>query len=230
MSSEEDRRALERFVAGLPVEADALAHGITARAVERSIVVEAVVNGLSDADPVARRRLAQRTARMPELDPRIASRLAVLAGVDDDEQVREASAEALRVHGLELPSEPAAGTAGARLPRDLVLRLRVSFVRSEAPPVVRAEDPDEAPGLLGRLHLEATGAARLELTRLPPAFVGTTPTLRATGWAGPIDVGRADGPVSADAAVTIRIPATAATIDDLVDRLVAGAELLLPEG
>src|SRR5690349_12283817 len=98
MSADDDRRALQRFVAGVDVEADALATAITAQALDHVIVDEALLHGLSSADAVVRRRTARRITRMVDVGDAVAERLAILAGTDPDEPTREGATAALRAH------------------------------------------------------------------------------------------------------------------------------------
>ena len=47
MSAADDRRAVDRFVAGLDVEEDALATAIVGMAVDRTVIVEALLKALA---------------------------------------------------------------------------------------------------------------------------------------------------------------------------------------
>lgn len=233
MTSDEDRRAIDRFIAGAPVRSDALANAIAAKAVDRSIVVEALLEGLHDAEPVVRRRTALRIGRMPEADARLAARLTVLAGSDDDAACREASAAALRAHGLAVPGEAA---QPARAPRRFArpsLLLRAWAVRSAAGGLeVAARYVEDAPNLDAHLLEASRGEARLELQGLPADFAGTRPVLRARVAPAPrplTPVGRAAIPVSADGRVTISIPLDDTSFDELADWLTGGVDLVVPD-
>lgn len=228
MSVEDDRRALDRFVAGLPVDPDALAIAITAKAVDRTIVVDALLKGLADPTAAVRRRTALRIGRMPEADPRLAARLGVLADADDDPGTREASAASLRAHGLPVPGEgeDAAASSGAHAPWVL---LRASVARSATRRIeVAARYASDAPQLDGDL-VEDPGGARADLRGLPPEFAGTRPALRAARAPGPLTaIGTAEAPVSPDGSVTIRIPLEDTSFDDLVDWVASGVDLVVP--
>lgn len=101
MSSADDRQ-LARFVAGLPADDRALANAIAARALDRAIVVDVLLDTL--AGPIAATRLtaARRVARMSGVAPRVAARLRIMALADDDDRVRAACRAALAAHGLAL--------------------------------------------------------------------------------------------------------------------------------
>ena len=222
MSRDEERRALERFVAGLPVDADALATAITTKAVDRAIVVEALLNGLAHPEPAVRRRAARRIASMRDLDERVAARLAVLVETDEDERSREAIAAALRKHRLEVPGE-AAAKPPARAPLAL-LRLKPSRTRSSRaqPGIALVAAPrKDAPEFLARVHDEGEGRLRFELTDLPEPFEGTRPVLRARTEPGAGEltpIARASTPVT-DGAVTIiaRLERPPADVDTWLD-------------
>ena len=232
MSTEDDRAAIERFVAGAPVEADALAAAITAKAVDRTVVVEALLKGLGDPDPVIRLRTAFRIARMPEVDLRVTATLTLTAASDADAGCRDAASAALRRHELPVPGERAedAGTSARARPR---LLLRAWAVRSAAGGVdLAARYREHAPNLDAQLLEAPGGHARVELRGLPPAFAGTRPLLRARVVPAPeplTPVGRAAHPVSADGEVTIEIPLEGASLDELADWLTAGADLTVPD-
>jgi hypothetical protein len=103
VSTDDDKRAVERFIAGLAADERALAAAISARAVDRAIVVEALLGALGC--PVAATRLsaAQRVARMACIAPPVTARLASIAVEDGDGTVRAACAAALHDHGLPMP-------------------------------------------------------------------------------------------------------------------------------
>lgn len=233
MSADDDRRAIERFVAGLPVEADALTTAITAKAVDRTVVIEALLKGLASSESVVRRRAAQRVARMPDVAPRVAARLTLLAGTDDDERSREASAAALRAHGVPVPGEaPTGEVAPARASLAGVLRLKALVTRAPyAPITLVARYREDAPDLLGQLKDEV-GNVRLELSGLPQAFAGTRPALRTRREAGSgplVPIAWAEMPVSTGGDVTLSIPLEGASVDDLVDWLANGLDLVIPD-
>ena len=106
MSFADADRQVARFVAGLPVDAEALAAALAARSLDRVVVSEALLAGL--AGPAARMRLAtaRRSARMAWLTPRVAALLARMAVEDDDEDVQDACRAALRTHGAGADEDP----------------------------------------------------------------------------------------------------------------------------
>lgn len=242
----EDRKAIDRFVAGLPVDADALATAIAGKALDRAVVIEALAKGLADEAAVVRRRTALRIGRMPELAPRLAARLTVLAGSDDDVRAREAGAAALRAHGLPAPGEsdpardrpePTRGPV-SRLAAQLLLRASVSRSGQRAPDglalhgiELAARYRADAPQLDARLFEEADGV-RVDLSGLPGEFAGTCPELRAALTPAPdplTPVGRCEQPVSADGRVTIRVRLSGASHDDLAGWLLRGIDLVVAE-
>ena len=232
MSSEEDRGAIDRFVAGAAVDANALAAAITANAVDRTVVVEALLKGLEDPEPLVRRRTALRIAGMPEIDNRLAARLAVTALSDDDDGCRHGAAAALRSHALPVPGErtqPATSFSGRRP----LLLLRAAALRSAASGLeLTARYREDAPDLATELVEAHGGDAQAELRGLPRSFAGTRPVLRARVAPPPeplTPIGRAANPVSADGAVTIRIPLDGASLDKLVEWLMAGVDLVVPD-
>ena len=72
MSSQDDIRAIDRFVAGLPVDHEELATALAARAIDRAIVVDAMLFALESDEDAVRLRAAKRSARMARtvVDPR----------------------------------------------------------------------------------------------------------------------------------------------------------------
>src|SRR3954452_8187325 len=103
MSTDDDRRELDRFVAGLHVDPDDLALALTSRAVDRAMANQVLLRNLADPDPIVRARMAERIVQMSDLDPPVAAELRLLVENDEDAEVRSACEEALRVHGqLEL--------------------------------------------------------------------------------------------------------------------------------
>src|SRR3954463_13197420 len=97
-AKDDDDRAIDRFVAGAPVDADALAMAITAKATDRAVVVEALLKNLASDEAIVRVRAAERVARMPDVAPAVAARLRELAVNDAHPGAREACAAALRAH------------------------------------------------------------------------------------------------------------------------------------
>jgi hypothetical protein len=234
MSTEDDRRALEAYVAGVPVDPAVLARAVTARAIDRTIVVEALLRGLHRDEPLLRRRMATRIARMPHLDERVAARLKVLAGLDDDLEVREAAAEALRRHRVPVPGDPVPRErAPARRPFLVALGLRALVVRSAVAPItVQARYSEDAPDLTGRVMDDGHGGAVVQLAGLPEAFTGTRPVLRARRDPLPhplAEIARASNPVSPDGRLTVAVPASVATFDELTGWMAAGTDLVVPD-
>lgn len=236
MSSDADRAALERFVAGLAVDPDVLARAITAHAVERTVVVEALLEGLTAPEPVVRLRFARRIARMPDLDRRVGARLTMVAGTDADDRVRAAATGTLRAHGLPVPGQPVADETGARTARpsrsiDTALRLRASAIRGTKGVEIEALFIEDAPALAGELH-DLEGQAQLVLRGLPAAFVGTRMTLRVAFLPGSAlsPIARADMSVSAEGESSIDVPLESGSVDDVVEWLLNDAELVVLAG
>lgn len=226
MTEDEDRRALERYVAGLPADPEALAHAVTARALERAVVVEALLEGLRSEDAGRRLRTAHRLLRMRDLDPALSARLGVLVDQDADARVRAQSAEALRAHGLPVPGErDVPAYARTPVPR-FALGLRLLRVMDAAAPVVfEAWFGDDAPELSGELHADGPDATRVELRGLPAGLVDTRPVLRAAREPGTlVEIARADTPVTADGILSLRVDAPR---DDVERWCRAGAELIV---
>ena len=228
MTSGDDKRALERFVAGLEVEEDALAAAVTARAVDRTIVVEALLTALSSPEAAVRRRAALRVARMADIVPRIVAELTRIAAADPDERAREAGAAALRAHRLREPGaadEPGAAPARARSATSLGGRLRA--VLWLQPLIFRAEEltvhlrprvETDAPDMSGRLTADDEGRILMILARLPATFAGSRPSVRARRDAGSTaysEIGAATAPVSVDGAVTILIDPDLGSLDEV---------------
>lgn len=211
-------------MAGLPVDEDALAKAVTAKALDRTIVIEALLQGLDSPEPVVRRRAAERVTRMPYAAPQVAARLNYLAIEDADAGVRNASAEALRAHGHGIEA------AAEDRPRLRVLLLRLSVARSGEGPTLRLRYPAEAPLFRASLDLTAPGEARLELSGLPADFTGTRPLLRAARQpGGPLEpLARAEQPVSDHGEMTLRIPLEGTSPAELEERLGNGVDLAVP--
>jgi hypothetical protein len=246
MDSAHDNRTLQRFVAGLPVGNDELAEAVAARAVGRAIVIDALLSGLADAEPAARRSTAERIGRMAMIVPEVAARLRVNAVADRDADVRTASAAALRKHGQDVPGDgpPAPERPGLR---QLVASLRFRALRSR--PRLRPDHltprgvetyssasqgaPDsehvadlvlvpslrDAPDAVGSLFLDHP--QRLEFKRLPDRFAGTRPTLRAFGGAGghvPLAI-KAEHPVTIEGSAVFLLPSTIGPPEEIRGRL-----------
>jgi hypothetical protein len=154
---------------------------------------------------------------MPDVAPAVAARLRELAVNDAHPGAREACAAALRAH-REDGQIAAAAPAPARERWSARLLTTAIVTRSDSDDHARFEPryPDEAPALRGRLYADPAGA-RLELSGLPPDFVGTSPVVRGRRASGvPAEViAAADAPVSAERTVTMTIRLEGATIDDL---------------
>jgi hypothetical protein len=227
MSEDDDRRALERYVAGLPVDPDALAHAVAARAVERAIVVEALEKGLAAPDPATRLSIALRLRGMHELDPALAARLAVMTDQDDDERVRSAATETLREHGIAMPAGQTSTPPQVPIPiLRFVLGLRLLRVMDDDAPIAfEALFGDDAPDLAGELLADGPDRSRIELRGLPPAFIGTRPVLRAARDGDMLEpVAAADAPVAPDGSVILHAEAPH---DDVERWCRVGADLVL---
>jgi hypothetical protein len=213
MSTPEDRRLLQRFVAGIDVEADELATAITAQALEQTIVDQAVLDALSAEEAIVRLRAARRVGRMATAAPSVLARLRVLAEHDGDSRVREAAAAALGAHTPRTAPDPA---AAARLRPFLA---RVELVLAGA---LRGADGYEfrpsirhgMVGLGGKL-VEAGDEAELRLRGLPAPFVGTRPVLIADG----AERGRAADAVSEAGEASVRVTLGERTLSELSEEL-----------
>lgn len=198
MDSTDRDRAVDRFVAGLDVDDEELATAVAARAVDATIVIEALLLGLQDDSPVVRIRSAKRVGRLIELPSRLEARLRQLAVSDADRRVRDGADAALHAHGKSLDGsrDPAqvATRRGSRVPAEVAAG-RVSASRLGFPllwfkpritrgrPAVRgpqerrviltffARDRAEIPAMRVQLIAEG-GALHLELIRVPEAYVG----------------------------------------------------------
>ncbi len=230
--NDEARRALEREVAGLPVEADALADALMQRAFDRTVVVEALLLGLNDPDPATRRAIARRAARLEGLDPRVQARLTVLTDQDDDRHVREAAAATLRAHDAPVPGEDV--SRASREPRGRLahLRLKVGTARSSAGVAIIAEQ-DSTPGFEGVISADGAGGAVVVLRGVPSVFAGHRPALRAAeepnGARSVVAV--TQSPVSASGHALIPVPAELVPYKELLVRLDYGVDLeLLDDG
>jgi hypothetical protein len=210
MSQDDDRRALERYVAGLPADPEALAHAVTERAVHRTLIVEALLKGLASADADRRLRTAERIAELHDLDPRLRARLGVLVDQDADARVAAASSATLRAHAAPVPGEPppVADPPPVRVPR-MTLGLRLLRVMDATAPVMfEALFADDAPALTGELEADGPDATRVVLHGLPDTLHGTTPELLAAREPGTLTpIARAEAPVGADGAATFRVAA-----------------------
>jgi hypothetical protein len=232
--STDDDRAIDRFVAGAPVDADELATAITAKAVDRAIVVEALLKNLASDEPVVRRRAAERVARLPDLPDQIAARLTEMAVNDGHARAREACAAALVAHGRPVPGAPRpAEPTSAAEPRRWSLRVLITAARpargADFEATIGPRYEEDAPRLRGRLY-DSPAGARLELTGLPQEFAGTRPEIRAQRARGQAfeTIARADAPVTPGGTVTMTVVAIEdATVEDVADWLSVG-QLVVP--
>lgn len=228
MTSADDRRAIERFLAGLPVDEDELAQAIAAQAIDRTIVAESLVRGLEHPEAVVRLRTAQRVARMDDVSPAVMARLVVIAETDVDLRVRAAGAEALRVHGQPVPSE---GDRPRVAQPAISLRFRRLVLRSTRPSVIKLEtaDPTIAPEAVARVTIVESGLLRVEVFGLPPSFFGTRPTVcvRREDSGEPLDVATAAQPVAIDGSVMIDVGPEAGPVAEVKGWLAAGLELVV---
>jgi hypothetical protein len=192
MSDDADDRILQRFVAGLPVDGDALARAVAMRATERSIVVDALLRSLQDDEPAVRLRIAERAAELTDLAPEVAAALIRQAAVDEDERVRAACADALHAHGLAAPGDPGEAEAAAVARRGLrfpALRLFALTARSgdgggaRTTLTSRHGDPVR---LDGRITDDGAGGAVVTVAGLPETFEGTRPFLLGDLGPGPL--------------------------------------------
>lgn len=241
MNGDDDDRAINRFVAGLPVDEDALDGAISAHAVDRMIIVEALVGALDSMEATARLRAAERIARMPDIARPVAGALTRLVVADADLDVRAAAAAALRTHGEPVPGEPARRRAAPQSTEAPVLgrtasRLSVALRR------VAFRSGDEAITLLllpiDRADVPVRGRARLgdgdrwsvTIDGLGAEFMGTYPRLWVLDADGtPFVLGTAADPVAADGSVTIAVRAEAGSAIDVQRMLSGRVELNVPD-
>jgi hypothetical protein len=230
MSTDDDRRALDRFVAGLDVDPEELAVALTSRAVDRAMANQVLLRNLADPDPIVRARMAERIVQMSDLDPRVAAELRLLVERDEDAEVRSACKDALHAHDqLEL-----SGGSPPRTPtRPWLHVLRLAAVRSRAPQELIELEPareHEAPELEAEIYVDA-GAVRVELSHLPGEFAGTRPILRVAAEAGaPVaTLATAQAPVSAAGDVTLTGRVEGASLAAVGRWLDHGAELAVPD-
>jgi hypothetical protein len=178
MDLPDDDRAIDRFVAGMPVDRDELSRAVSARAVDATIVVEALLRGLAHESADVRARTTKRVAELVELPPRLEARLRQLALTDAIRRVREGAVAALGAHEIDVVEDSVAVKV-RRAPRFAALRLVPRTMRGavhgtqpvEVVLVFRARDREQAPGLRGKLVREGE-ELRIELERLPEAYVG----------------------------------------------------------
>lgn len=203
MSTDDDRRTLERFVAGVPVEDAALAGAVARHANERGAIVASIVDGLADDRASVRRRLALRAAAALDLDPAIAARLRVLVDQDPDPRVREASAAALRAHDLPVPGEPSTRPAPATFRLRLALKLvAVRDAGTERSLTLKPEYQGDATGFQASLQHDGL---TLQLEGLPADWAGSTPVLLTGPPDARLRVGSAVEPVGPDGVVRVRL-------------------------
>ena len=228
MTSEEHERTIERFIAGVRVDEADLAAAAAGRAIDRTIVVEALVRALEHPEAAIRLLTAQRLARMANVGDELVGRLTLAAGSDPDLRVRAAAGAALRVHAVTDEPEPRrARRAGAIL---VALAFEPAFLRGTRA-VVRlyASDAAEAPDAWARIVAEED-LLRVELTGLPAGFASLLPTIRIAGSGGEhIDVATAAQPVADDGSVTIDVVPAAGTLHELADILQTGFDLVVAE-
>jgi HEAT repeat protein len=232
VSAEENRRAIDRLIAGLEVDTDDLATAIASRAMERSAVVDAVVRALDSGEPTVRLRAVERIGRMPDLAPRLEAALRRVALDDEDARVRAAGALALRRHAAEHPG----GSGGAAdAPRRVLaaIALHLLTTRSGTTAVVlRAKYSEDAPNLVAELVAEGEDPVRLSVRGLPEPLIGTRPELHVLTNRDAREltaVGAASMPVSTTGEVTIEIVG-GVSLDELERWFGDTAELVVPAG
>jgi hypothetical protein len=246
MDSADRDRALDRFVAGLPVGEAELAEAVAARAVDATIVVNALLRGLNDEAAIVRLRSSRRVAKMAELPPRLAVELRRLAAADTDRRVRAAAETALVAH--EAADEPEHDLtyisrlveAARRLglgslwvtPRRV--RGQLAIQGSGARRIILtfyALDRAEAPATRVQL-IAQDGAMRLELARVPQAFVGSR--LAVIAHAGETQAATAVAvstePVDDAGFVTIAIPPALGTPEQIAQSLATELEIVVVDG
>lgn len=243
MTSRDDERALQRYVAGLDVDEDDLVPAVTARAVDRSIVADALIDALSAPESTVRLRAAERAARMAEPVPRVVAALTLAASTDVDLRVRAAAEHALRTHGLPgtgaAPAAPADETAIARARGQIGERIRSALTVSFRVVAMRGSPRRGASTILlvalERADAPARGIATLgddglwsiALTGLPAPFAGGHATLRLLDAAGePTLVVTSGEPVTGEGSVVIVIPSEAGTPDETMRHLRGDIQLV----
>lgn len=251
MSTDDDKRAVERFVAGLHVPPDDIAEAIAARAIDRTLANESLLLGLADDEAIVRIRSARRIARMDGVAPGIEAQLRLMAATDVDLRTRRACGEALRAHGraesgqgvapATASSPEAAGRAVARgravAGLSLWLRARVPRVgevpRSDDSAEVSfvARDRSVAPGVGCRIVV-VRDAAVLHMTNLPIAFAGAqlTATVHHPASAEPVAIVTAALAVTEDGSATIDLSAATGTIAGADDWKTVAIELTAGPG
>jgi len=238
MGSADRDPAIDRFVASLPVDEDELATAVAAKAVDATIVVEALLRGLEDESPVIRARAARRVELMVEVPPRLEARLRLLADADADRRTREAAAAALRAHRPRVADEPHPDAPRRPLPRLWLARVTTRGVGpargAEAPAKPRvllsfvSRDREEAPGVRGRI-VEEGDELRLDLSGLPKTLVGHRLQAMAyvTGSSTASVLAIAETPVSETGAVSMPVDPD---VYERVARRLATIELVGVEG
>jgi hypothetical protein len=219
MSSQDDRHALQRFVAGLDVEPDALATALAAEAIDHLVVEEALLRALAADEATARVRAARRVARMPEVSQRVLAQLRVIADADQDPRAREQAAAALTAHeGPRAVAPLARRRGGLAILRWELLGVRGGQAYAYAPKVRADLDT-------GAILAIADGVPRLELSGLPERCRGRWPMLLVEGD----EVGVAEAAVSPDGEAAIVFPAWTGSLGELSE-LIEGAELAIANG
>lgn len=236
MDASDRDRTIERYVAGLPVGEDDLVVAVTARAIDATIVVEALLRGLDHGSPVIRARAAKRVGRMADIPQRLSARLQQVEASDADHRVRESAEVALLAHRVAVPSDPRPPRTGVgALP---AIWLRPLVTRSPGPvrgvtgpaALLRfvALDRAEAPAMRGEL-VEEDDELRIELRRLPERYAGCRLAVyvRSARSDEATEIAVAGGAVSETGAVMIPIDRGTATIEDLAQRLRTELELVV---
>lgn len=243
MDSADRDRALDRFVAGMRVDEDDLADAVAARAVDVALIVDALLLGLNNDAAEIRLRAAKRIARLVALPPRLEERLHDLAAKDPNRHVRAAAEAALLAHedSVEREFDPTHIGRPVELARRLgfaSLWVRPRRVRGQAPiqgPQSRRivatffpRDPTAAPAMRVQLIAE-DGAMRLELTRVPDAYIGLRLAVVAhdvtTKTAA--DVAVATGLVDDVGWVSIAIPPSFGTEEEIARALATQLEFVV---
>jgi hypothetical protein len=228
MSSDDDR-TIERFIAGVRVDEADLAAAAARRAVDRTIVVDALVRALEHPEAAVRLLTAQRLARMTNVGDVLVGRLTYAAGGDPDLRVRAAARAALRIHRVTPDERERRDTrrAGSIL---VSLAFQPAFLRGTRAVVrLHAADRTDAPDAWARLLAEDL-LVRVVLTGLPAGFASLRPTIRIAGDDGEdIDVATAAQPVAGDGSVTIDVAPGTRTQDEMADILASGFELVVAQ-
>lgn len=237
MESPDDDRAIDRYVAGMPVDANELSRAVTGRAIDATIVVEALLRGLAHESADVRARTTKRVAELVELPPRLEARLRQVALADAIDRVREGAAAALQAHGEDAVDDTGAVTV-RRASRFASLRLVPRAMRgavrdTQAVVVVlrfRGRDQEDAPGLRASL-LQEGEQLRIALERLPEAYAGQRLAVfvRSGEAQDETQIAVADEPVSPTGEASLPVAPGLGTAEQIAALLATGFDVAVVE-